>query len=759
VVNDIPATMDRALAAKELERLAKEIAIHDHLYYNLAQPEISDHEYDELRHLNAKLEAQYPDLVRADSPSLRVGATPQSDFRKITHQRPMVSLEDAFSEGDVISFFDKICRFLNKADVSSRELSPSDTAAFSATDLELMDNPSMDNPSMDNISAAPSTLAQTPSEKSATHANNADAPPQFAPGLDSGVWAELKIDGLSASLVYERGTLATGATRGDGSVGEDVTQNIRTIQDVPLTIPVTHDRLEIRGEVYVPKQTFARLNEERAQNNEPLFSNPRNAAAGSLRQLDAAITRKRRLRFLAYEVIGADFDTQDAAVSYLKHCGFMTIDYARLCNSMHELMAYYQQMFYMRDQIPYDIDGVVYKVNDRKLQARLGNVGRVPRHSLAHKFKAEQTETIVKGISLQVGRTGVLTPVAELAPVVLGGATVSRATLHNKDEVARLDVRIGDTVILQRAGDVIPQVVRVVREKRAEGTQAFEFPRVCVSCARALILDEMRCGGGFACKAQAIQRLSHFAAALEIDGLGERNIEFLYETHRVRDFVDLFLLQQRDSDAYVAADDDLFAPTKPCETNALLLPSSPLAHEPGWGKKSVENLFRAINACKSIPMEKFIFALGIPQVGKQTAALISQHFESLGDLLDCTEEQLMKIDGIGESMATDIVRYLQEQRDLISRLLQHVTLYRNTADSNRPLSGQTVVFTGKLEHISRNEAKAQASRLGAKIGSSVSKGTSFVVAGSDAGQKLAEASRLGVKVMSEGQWLHLVENS
>ncbi|MDR1907986.1 MAG: NAD-dependent DNA ligase LigA [Holosporales bacterium] len=706
--------MNRESAIIELERLAKEIARHDYLYYNLAQPEISDHEYDELRKENSRIEALYPDLVRADSPSHRVGAPPQKEFRKITHQTPMVSLEDAFSDDDVEAFFERISRFLN-----------------------MLDTP--------YIQGAPNIADQ---KKDKTERLDAA---KYNNLLRSGyIWAELKIDGLSASLIYENGILVSGATRGDGTVGEDVTLNVKTIKDIPLTIATDIPRLEIRGEVYMTKHVYARLNEERAKSREPLFSNPRNAAAGSLRQLDPNITRRRHLRFLAYEVLGRDFDTQENVIAFLNEHGFMTAQPTCLCRTMREIADYYNHVADIREQIPYEIDGVVYKVNDKSLQARLGTVGRVPRHSIAHKFKAEQIETRVTGISLQIGRTGVLTPVAELDPVALGGVTVARATLHNKDEIARLDVRIGDTVVLQRAGDVIPQIVRVVKEKRPDDAQPFVFPAQCPSCGSSL--EGTRCMAGFQCKAQAIERLSHFVGALEIDGLGERNIEFLYETQRVRDFIDIFTLQQRNSNCAADVCRDLFGGA----TTTIEPPQVPLEKELGWGFTSVKKLFKAIDACRSIPLDKFILALGIPQVGKQTASLLAKHFGSCSNLFSCSVDQLVKIDGIGDSIAEDIVRYCSDQRDFVEKLLEHVTLYYEEVRSDLLLSGQTVVFTGKLEHLSRNEAKAQAARLGAKIGSSVSKGTSLVVVGADAGKKRGEAERLGVKVIDEREWLSMV---
>ncbi|MDR1208579.1 MAG: NAD-dependent DNA ligase LigA [Holosporales bacterium] len=702
--------MDIANAAKELERLAKEIARHDHLYYNLAQPEISDHEYDELRRTNTALENEYPDLIRHDSPSRRIGALPQVDFQKAKHEKPMISLEDVFSDEELCSFFEKGSRFIN-----------------------------------------------IPGE-------------QFVCTQRS-MWAELKIDGLSASLIYVNGVLTRGATRGDGSTGEDVTQNIKMVRDVPFLLPAhppleqhgkPNQRIEVRGEVYMTKEDFAYLNKSQTEKREHLFANPRNAASGSLRQLDASVTQARRLRFLAYDVVDDCFETQESVVDYLNRCGFVTVFPARLCCSMQELSDYYHYVEAAREQIPYDIDGVVYKVNDRKLQSRLGIIGRAPRHSVAHKFKAEQVETKILDISIQVGRTGTLTPVAELTPVNVGGAVVSRATLHNADEIARLDARIGDTVILQRAGDVIPKIVNVVTEKRLPDALLFTFPTQCPSCGRNLNPQDNRCLAGFECKAQAIERLSHFVNALEIDGLGGRNIEFLYDTGRVHDFVDIFTLQQRNEKNDLRG--DLFAPaviatpSADSEKNSSkrIFNMHPLENENGWGSVSVKNLFKAIEACRSVPLDKFIYSLGIPQVGKQMATLLSKNFNNFTELLDCSVDRLLHIDGIGTITAEGIVDYLSEQRNVFTQLLEHVALCQDTHEAKLLLSGQQIVFTGRFVEFTRNEGKAQAIRLGAQIASVVSKSTTLVVVGKEPGINKNKAVQLGIKVASEEDWLNML---
>ncbi|MDR2464054.1 MAG: NAD-dependent DNA ligase LigA [Holosporales bacterium] len=703
--------IDKKAAQIRLVQLAKEIAYHDYLYYTLSQPEISDHEYDLLRRENSHLENLYPDLVRSDSPSHRIGSTPQQEFKKVKHQTKMISLEDAFSENEVVVFFDKAYRFLKR--------------------------------------------------------QNSDS-------LD--ILAELKIDGLSVSLIYENGVLTQGTTRGDGFVGEDVTKNIKTITDIPLIIPkdATHcmKRFEVRGEVYMTKQTLEFLNKQRKLTNEPYFANTRNAASGSLRQLDANVTKERRLRFLAYEIISDEFVTQEDVVSFLNKCGFQTINPVNLCHSLQDAFHYYQEIEKIRENIPYEIDGVVYKINDRSVQKRLGEVGRIPRHSIAHKFKAEQCETIVRDIIFQIGKSGVLTPVALLEPMYLGGALISRATLHNKDEIERLGLRIKDFVILQRAGDVIPQIVRVILNKRPVDAKPIVYPTSCPSCGAQMDEQEMRCLAGSQCKAQAIGQLLHFATTMEINGLGERNIEFLYNTGRICNFVDIFTLKQRNAECRGAlVYCDLFQQVGANQTETA--PSSfnrrpqqrkhslvPLEEEDGWGMLSVKKLFNAIDFCKTATLDKFIYALGIPQVGKQTAMLLAQHYQRIESFLECTMTHLLEIDGIGEKTAKDIVLFVKEQRDMIVELVQHVNLKQEKADQlNHTLmfAGKTIVFTGTFLRFSRSEAKAKAISLGAKIGSNVSKNTDIVVVGENAGQKKTEAERIGIRTINEDEWISLTK--
>lgn len=686
-------TITREEAARELERLAKEIAYHDDLYYNQAQPILTDHEYDQLRKRNQELEKLFPDLVRADSPSHRVGATPLQNFDKVQHQVPMLSLDNAFDQEDVAEFLNKNRRFLHMA-------------------------------------------AWTPLP----------------------IWAEPKIDGLSASLIYEHGVLKQGATRGDGTVGEDVTQNIKTIQDIPLVIenyaqlcdaPV----LEVRGEVYMTKSAFEHLNDERARNHETLFANPRNAAAGSLRQLDSGVTRQRRLRFFAYEVLPANlpFATQQELAEFLRRCGFSVSSQMRLCESLEDVMHFYQDMEHKRRSLAYDIDGVVYKINDRKIQTRLGTVGRVPRHSIAHKFPAEQAETVLRDILIQVGRMGALTPVAVLAPVTIAGATITRATLHNAEEIARKDIRVGDTVLLQRAGDVIPQIVRAIVDKRPADAVPFEFPTTCPCCGRAVVKDEdlvaVRCPAGFQCEAQAVERLAHFVSrdAFDIDGLGDQNIAFLYHSGRVRDYADLFTLEERNQKRRQMR-----------EQPALIQDEEgkPLEREEGWGPLSVRKLFKAIQSRRHIPLHRFIYAIGIPQIGQRTAKLLAQHYKTWEQFSACTLSDLIRIEGIGELTAHEITHFLPAQQSVIQALLQHIQIEAVASEpaGDQPLAGQSVVFTGTLQTLSRNEAKAMAERFGARISSSVSSHTSFVVVGENAGKKRADAERLGIPIWTEDEW-------
>ncbi len=678
--------LNREEAAKELEHLAREIAYHDYRYYTLADPTLSDEAYDALRLRNLEIEKKFPDLRRVDSPSHRIGAPPSPEFEKVKHRKPMLSLDNAFSDEDVFEFLNRIRRFLKL---------PSDTK------ISMM--------------------------------------------------AEPKIDGLSASLHYQNGQLVLGATRGDGQEGENITANLKTIRDIPLILQgdCYPKNLEVRGEVYMSKGDFDLLNQKRLAVSEAPFANPRNAAAGSLRQLDPTITAERSLRFFAYSydaLSGSSDLTQSDILTSLSQWGFSVNQEIELCSDENELVSYYKKLEERRSSLPYEIDGVVYKVNDLKLQQRLGTIGRCPRHSIAHKFAAEKAETILINIDVQVGRTGVLTPVAILQPVLVGGVMVSRATLHNEDEMKRKDIRVGDTVVIQRAGDVIPQVVEVVLSKRLKDSQPFHFPNQCPVCGGQVLREEglvaKRCVNGFDCSAQAIQRLRYFVSrdAFDIEGLGDRHLENFYKDGLIHTLTDIFTLQERDQNS----------PT-------------PLLSREGWGAQSARNLFEAIDKRRTISLDRFIFSLGIPQVGQVTAKLLAKYYKNLDAFEAAVLSDLLGIEGIGVNMANDIIRFLEtpEQRQLINDLKKHITIlhYEEIETVRSPMTGKTVVFTGTLQTLSRSEAKAQAERLGARVAGSVSNKTDYVIAGSDAGSKLKTASELGITILSEQQWTEIVNQA
>jgi DNA ligase (NAD+) len=676
-------------AEKELARLAKDIAYHDDLYHRKDAPEISDAEYDLLRKRNEAIEARFPELRRTDSPSLRVGAAPTTGFAKVTHSRPMLSLDNAFAEEDAREFVARIRRFLGlKEDV----------------EVELV--------------------------------------------------AEPKIDGLSASLRYEDGAFVQGATRGDGTVGEDVTANLRTITDLPKRLHGKHipKVLEVRGEVYMRPRDFQKLNAERAAAGKPVFANPRNFAAGTVRQLDPKITASRPLRFFAYswgEVSEHVADTHWDFLQRLHGWGFAVNPLAKRCKDIDEALAFHAEIGAQRAELPYDIDGVVYKVNRFDWQNRLGMVSRAPRWALAHKFPAERAQTILRAIKIQVGRTGALTPVAELEPITVGGVVVSRATLHNEDEIARKDIREGDTVIIQRAGDVIPQVVSVVPEKRPRNSKPYKFPDRCPVCNSHAVREEgmavRRCTGGLICPAQAVERLKHFVSrnALDIDGLGDKHIEGFWREGWLKKPGDIFRLHKH---------------------------AAELEEREGWGKQSVGKLTKSIEARRKIPLERFVYALGIPQVGESTARLLARNYGSLAALRDAmiaaqdpespAYHELDNIEGIGPSVATDIVAFfgethnLQVLDDLAKEIEVQDFVQPKTQDS--PIAGKSVVFTGELTAMTRNEAKARAESLGAKVASSVSKKTDYVIVGADAGSKAAKAKELGVTTLTEDEWLKLI---
>jgi len=681
-------------AAAELARLAAAIAHHDRLYHQEDRPEIADAEYDALVRRNQALEQRFPELKRPDSPSLRVGAAPAAGFTKVRHGVPMLSLANAFSEGDVVEFVGRVRRFLNWGE---------------------------------------------------------DEPLAFL--------AEPKIDGLSCSLRYQDGRLVQAATRGDGAEGEEVTANLLTLpeSDVPRRLPPGAPALlEVRGEVYIERPAFLELNQRRQEAGEPPFANPRNAAAGSLRQLDPAITAGRPLRFFSYawgelaEPLGA---TQEQARQRLQELGFQLNHPVALCADAAQLIAFYREIEALRPELPFDIDGVVYKVDRLDLRERLGFVSRSPRWAVAHKFAAEQARTRLERIVIQVGRTGALTPVAELEPVTVGGVLVSRATLHNEDEIQRKDVRAGDMVVVQRAGDVIPQVVEVVLEQRRDGSLPFQFPEHCPECGSLALREPgevvRRCTGGLICPAQARERLRHFVSrdAFDIEGLGEKIITAFWDDGLVRTPGDLFRLAERD--------------------RASL---TPLRAREGWGEKSARNLFEAIEQRRTIGLDRLIFALGIRQIGQATARLLARTYGTLAAwrqaMADAAEregpayQELISIDQIGPAVAEELLEFFAEphNRAVLDDLAALVTVapYQAPAAAASPVSGKTVVFTGTLETLSRSEAKARAEALGAKVAGSVSAKTDYLVAGADAGSKAAKAQEKGVRILSEAEWLELI---
>ncbi len=685
-----------AEAAAELEHIAAEMAKSDIAYYQDDDPYLTDSQYDELKRRNQQIESRFPQLVRPDSPSHRVGAAVKSEFGKVPHRFPMLSLADVFEMEEVDDFFMSVKRFLNTAE-----------------NIDFM--------------------------------------------------AEPKIDGLSFSARYEKGVFVQGATRGDGTTGEDITANLKTIRQLPLTIKGSVPNvLEIRGEVYMSKSDFFALNQKYENEGKKTFANPRNAAAGSLRQLDSKITAERKLSIFAYtwgEVSERVWNSQEDFFNHLKTWGFPTNPLNKLCHSLKEVEENFNRLMEMRADLPYDIDGIVYKVNDIALQERLGFLTRTPRWAVAHKFPAEQALTTINDIRIQVGRTGTLTPVADLAPVNVGGVIVSHATLHNEDEIKRKDIRIGDTVVIQRAGDVIPQVVEVVKEKRRPDSTEYEFPHICPICGAHAIreADEAarRCTGGLTCPAQAIERIIHFVSkeAFDIAGLGDKIIEDFYHDGIIKNPADIFTLEERN----VNLRDDLFARL---DDGALHL-----ENREGWGKKSVEKLFKSIKEKRSISLPRFIYALGIRQVGAATALLLAKNYGTfrhfMHDMQEKENAKLVAIDGIGPSMATDIVEFFQEQHniDIIEKLLSRITVeeYIDETDYNSPLAGKTIVFTGTLEQMTRSEAKAKAQSLGAKVAGSVSKNTDFVVIGADAGSKATKAKELNITVLGEAEFLALTQ--
>ena len=700
-------------AAAALAYLAAEIARNDALYHSKDAPEISDADYDALKRRNDAIEARFPELIRADSPSRRVGAAPSETFAPIVHARPMLSLDNTFSQEDVADFVASVYRFLGRL--------PDNSIAFTA---------------------------------------------------------EPKIDGLSMSIRYENGRMVNAATRGDGTTGENVTANIRTIKEIPQALPAGAPAVvEVRGEVYMAKSDFLALNAQMEAEGKQTYVNPRNTAAGSLRQLDAKVTASRKLKFFAYawgEMSDMPADTQFGMVQTFKTWGFPVNPLMERLNSVSDILGHYQEIGLQRPDLDYDIDGVVYKVDSLELQARLGFRSRSPRWATAHKFPAEQAFTHLIDIDIQVGRTGALTPVARLEPITVGGVVVTNATLHNADYIRGIgnkgepirdgrDIRIGDMVIVQRAGDVIPQIVDVVLEKREASSVPYEFPKVCPVCGSHAVRDinektgkvdaVTRCTGGFICRAQATEHLKHFVSrnAYDIEGLGSKQIDFFFASDdpalQIKTAPDIFTLERRQQSSLAK-----------------------LENIDGFGKVSVGKLYAAINERRQIALHRFIFALGIRHVGETTAKLLARSYgtyeafevamKEAAPLAGDAWNDLNNIEGIGEVVARAIVEFYKEPRntEVIASLLQEVQPQEaeQPVTSGSPVAGKTVVFTGSLEKFTRDEAKAKAESLGAKVSGSVSKKTDIVVAGPGAGSKLDKAREFDVQIMTEDEWLDLI---
>ncbi len=695
-------TLTEDEAKQELAHLADVLVQANKAYHTEDAPEISDAEYDKLKSRNAAIETRFAHLKRADSPSEQVGATPADGFAKVTHAVRMLSLSNAFDAEDIADFDDRIRRYLGLGSEAA--------------------------------------LAYT---------------------------SEPKIDGLSLSLRYEGGKLVQAATRGDGAVGENVTANARTISDIPDTVSGAPEVMEIRGEVYMSHEDFAALNARQAEKADKQFANPRNAAAGSLRQLDSNITRERPLRFFAYawgELSAPLADHQMTAIERMAEMGFATNPLTALCNGPQEMLAHYAQIEQRRSDLGYDIDGVVYKVDDLGLQSRLGFRSTTPRWAIAHKFPAELAWTRLEAIDIQVGRTGALSPVARLQPVTVGGVVVSNATLHNEDYIAGLDskgneirggkdIREGDWVQVYRAGDVIPKVADVDLSKRSDKTAPYIFPETCPECGSAAIREEgdavRRCTGGLICPAQAVEKLKHFVsrAAFDIEGLGAKQVEQFYRDGWIREPSEIFTLRDRYGTGL-----------------------QQLKNREGWGEKSANNLFEAIDEKRNIPFGRLLFALGIRHVGEQASNLIARTYGTWGEFASAMDgaadfegpdwEGLLGIDGVGEVMARSLVTAFAQphERESIDRLSAHLTVEATAAPDTdgSPVAGKTVVFTGTLEKMTRAEAKARAEALGAKVSGSVSAKTDLVVAGPGAGSKAKKAEGLGIDMVDEDGWLRLI---
>ena len=682
------------IISSKITALKAEIAKHDLAYHTLDAPIISDAKYDELRRELEKYCEEFPEFFAEDDDS--VGGKTLEIFSKVKHSKPMLSLANGFSGEDIKDFILRVNRFLGE---------------------EILD-----------------------------------------------FFCETKIDGLSFSARFENGKFLRAATRGDGFFGEDVTENLKTIFGFPQELRGENlpKIFEIRGEIYMSKEDFAALNSRQEEQGEKIFANPRNAAAGSLRQLDSSVTASRKLSYFVYSLgeVSPNFfcNSQAELHQKLQAFGFQTEPHSKLCHSIDEILELYQKIADYRYELSYDIDGMVYKVNEFALQERLGFVARSPRFAIAHKFPAEKAKTEIENILIQIGRTGALTPVAILKPVNIGGVVVSRATLHNQDEIARKDARIGDVVVIQRAGDVIPQVLEVDLSKRKFDAKNFIFPKNCPVCGSEIVKNEedvvLRCSGGLSCEAQLKETLKHFVSkdAFDIVGLGKKQIEKFFLEGRIKNFAEIFTLEEREKTA-----------------------ENPLRTKLGWGEKSIENLFFAIKQKRTIPLEKLIYAIGIRHVGESTAKLLAQHFKSFRNFLDVMlrlskhEEiilrqtqsdysELVSIDGLGEKMVEAILDYFRDERNLKMLLDLEKQLQVEDAkqiNSNSKLAGKSVIFTGTLEKMTRAEAKKKAEDLGMKVVGSISSKTDFVVAGSEAGSKLKKAAELNLKVLNEDEWLEL----
>ncbi len=664
--------MDTAQAARRIDELTRELNDHAHRYYVLDDPIISDSEYDQLFRELQSLEQAFPDLARDDSPTSRVGGLPLDKFEQAQHRLPMLSLENGFSDQDIVDFARRLERYLNQP-------------------------------------------------------------------VSTGFSAEPKLDGLAVELVYRDGRFVSGSTRGDGLVGEDISSQLKTISSIPLALQSDRsDLLEVRGEVYMGKQGFSELNERQISQGLPPFANPRNAAAGSLRQLDPAVTAGRPLRFFAYGVSEPDTlpcTTQTGLLAHLQDIGFPVCPHNAFCDEIDAAVAWYNRLASMRHDLPYDIDGMVIKVDELNLQNRLGFKARAPRWAIARKFPATQATTSLVDVEFQVGRTGAITPVARLTPVSLDGATVSRATLHNQDEIDRKDLRIGDTVLVQRAGDVIPEVVKPIVEKRTGNESAISIPDRCPACDTEVVRPDgeavSRCTNIF-CPAQRLRGLIHFCskAGLDIEGLGKRSVEQLFEAGIISDVVDLYNLDRE----------------------ALL-------RLEGWGEKSADNVLRAADQARTPPLADFIAALGIRYIGETSAILLQSHFGSLDDIVAAGIDDLLEIDGIGEQAARSLTDFFSNEttRDMLRRLrASGVAPVTNTRSEDQKLSGSTFLFTGSLASLSRDEAKKLVKEHGGTIASSVTKKVTHVVAGDKAGSKLTKAREAGKTILTEDDFAALL---